>query len=77
MSEINTYVVVDRDNEYVSEEYDSLAEAINAAQRRGPGHAVVELTYVFDDSSLAWTPNGSDYWPSDESDEEHVGGDES
>jgi hypothetical protein len=59
-------VVVNELDQYVSEEHPTLDEAINdatdRAQRGGP-HAVVELQYEFVDSSLVWTPNGTDRWP--------------
>lgn len=54
---ITTYVVVNLDDEYVSEEHAGKAEAVNDAQSRDEPHAVIELTYVFDDSELVWTPD--------------------
>ena len=67
MSEINTWVVVDQHDQYVSEECPTFAEARNDAEQRaqqsGEPHAVVMFTYVFDDSELSWTSNGADVWP--------------
>ncbi len=63
MSEIITYVVVNADDEHVSVEHDYLDDARNDAQDRGEGHAVVALTYVYDDSELVWAPNGETEWP--------------
>jgi hypothetical protein len=60
---IHTYVVVSLDDEYVSEEHAGKAEAVNDAESRDEPHAVVELTYVFDDSDLVWTPNNASTWP--------------
>jgi len=60
---ITTYVVVDLDNVTVSEEYPSHAEAVNDAESRDEPHAVVELTYEFEDQDLTWTPDGGKVWP--------------
>ena len=64
---ITTYTVVNSNDECVSEEFDTLDEARNDAEQRIDStnelHAVVELTYVFDDSGLVWTPNGEQTWP--------------
>lgn len=54
---ITTYVVVNLDDEYVSEEYKRRDEAVKDAESRDEPHAVVELSYVFDDSELSWTPD--------------------
>lgn len=59
---ITTYVVVDENNQYASEEHDTMQEAINDATQRGNA-AVVELQYEFTDSELVWTPNGGNVWP--------------
>lgn len=59
---ITTYVVVDENNQYVSEEHDTMQEAINGAEEHGNA-AVVELQYEFTDSELVWTPNGGNVWP--------------
>lgn len=64
MSEIIRYVLVDEFDTDGDTEYETLQEAIEAAQR--PGNvpsAVAQRTYVYDDSSLVWTPNGADIWP--------------
>lgn len=61
---ITTYVVENLDGEYVSEEYATQNEAQNDAQGRDEPHAVIELTYVFDDSALVWSPEyGWFAWP--------------
>jgi hypothetical protein len=60
MSEITRYVLVDLDDNEGDYEFDSLREAQDAADS---DHAIVERTYVYDDSSLVWTPNGDDTWP--------------
>lgn len=60
---ITTYVVVDLDDQYVSEEHAGKAEAVNDAESRDEPCAVVELTYEFADSDLAWTPNNASTWP--------------
>lgn len=59
--DITTYVVVDDQGQYVSEEFDTLTEAKNAAIDYGNA-AVVEFTYVLEDTELVWTPNGEDVW---------------
>jgi hypothetical protein len=61
---IQTYVVVNLDDQYVSEEHAGKAEAVNDAESRDEPHAVVELTYEFADSDLAWSPDGAgNVWP--------------
>jgi hypothetical protein len=62
--DIHTYVVVDLDDQYVSEEHPGKAEAVNDAQSRDEPHAVVELTYTFSDSELVWWPDDAlGIWP--------------
>jgi hypothetical protein len=61
--DITTYVLVNTDDEYVGEEMDTLDEARNAASQEDEPHAIVEITYTFEDSALVWTPDGSDTWP--------------
>ena len=61
MSEILRYVLVDKDDHEQDFEYQTLDEAIRDGAKYGM--AVIEHTYVWDDSSLMWTPNGSDTWP--------------
>lgn len=63
MSEIRLYTLVNRDDEYVSEEYDTLDEARNAAEQQDEPHAIVAMVYTFEDSELIWTPDGSNTWP--------------
>lgn len=60
MSEIRRYVLVSQDDIEGDYEYDSYDEAVNDA---GSTHAVVERTYVYDDSELVWTPDGGSIWP--------------
>jgi len=60
MAEITKYVLVSRDDVESDYEYDSCQEAIEAA---GTSHAVIERHYVYDDSELVYTPDGSDTWP--------------
>ena len=60
MSNIRRYVLVDAGGIEQDYEYATLQEAIAAA---GETDAVVERTYVFYDSELVWTPDGSDVWP--------------
>lgn len=61
MSTISRYVVVDTDDTEGDREYVTLDEAIEWA--RPLGAAVIERVYAYDDSSLVWTPDGSDTWP--------------
>lgn len=58
---ISRYVLVDRDDQEGDYEYDRFEEAKEAALR--DGCAVIERIYEYDDSSLVWTPDGSDVWP--------------
>lgn len=60
MAEITRYVLVDRQDNEGDWEYDKYDEAVKAA---GNDHAVIQRTYVYDDSELVWTPNGRDSWP--------------
>lgn len=60
--EITRYVVSDEDGNELDTEYDTLDDARSAAQSYGDC-AVIERTYVYDDSQLVWTPNGGDTWP--------------
>ncbi len=60
MAEITRYVLVDRADQEGDYEYDLMQEAIDAADA---DHAVIERHYVYDDSELVWTPDGSDSWP--------------
>lgn len=62
MAEISRYVLVDRDDNERDHEYDTYQEAVNAA---GSDYAVIERHYVYDDSELVYTPDGSDTWPPD------------
>ncbi|MBU8840193.1 MULTISPECIES: hypothetical protein [Mycobacteriaceae] len=61
MASITKYVLVGTDDVEQDYEYDSCPEAIEAAKKQGC--AVIEREYVYDDSSLVWTPDGSDRWP--------------
>lgn len=61
-AEITRYVLVDENDVEGDIEYDSLVMAITDAQSR-EGHAVIERTYAYQDSTLVWTPDGSDIWP--------------
>lgn len=60
MSTITKYVLVDQYGADFDHEYDTLDEAVKLA---GKNHAVIARTYVFDDSELVWTPDGSNTWP--------------
>ena len=60
MAEITRYVTVDKDNNEGRWEFDTLVQAISAA---GLDEAVIERTYVYDDSDLVYTPDGSGTWP--------------
>lgn len=62
MAEISRYVLVNEDDVEDDYEFDSYQEALREAQRRG-NVAIVERTYVYDDTSLVWTPDGSETWP--------------
>lgn len=61
MAHISKYVLVDRDDNEGEHEYDSYDEAVKLAEDRNC--AVIERQYVYDDSSLVWTPDGSTTWP--------------
>lgn len=63
MSEIRTYVLVNDDDEYVSDEFDTLDEAKNEVSFRNEPFAIVALVYTFEDSELVWTPDGGKVWP--------------
>jgi hypothetical protein len=63
MSEIRTYVLVNEDDEYVSDEFDTLDEAKNEISFRNEAYAIVSLVYTFEDSELVWTPDGGNVWP--------------
>lgn len=67
MSSISKYVLVDAADNEGDYEYDTLAEA---QEQAGNDHAVIERTYVYDDSELVWTPDGGDIWPPREDDED-------
>jgi len=63
MTEILRYVLIGPDNVEEDYEYATLAEAkSDATQRKGPT-AIIMRTYVYDDSELVWTPDGSAIWP--------------
>lgn len=64
MAELQRYVLVDRDDNEQDHEYTTFQEAQAAAELDGD-MAVIERTYVYDDSQLVWTPDGSDSWPPD------------
>lgn len=61
--DIHTYVMVNLADEYVGHEMTTFDEAKNAASQEDEPVAVVELTYVVDDTDLVWTPNGEQTWP--------------
>ena len=61
MSEITRYVLVDSDDNELNFQYETFEDALVQAERMGC--AIVEWTYVYDDSSLVWTPNGDNSWP--------------
>lgn len=60
MATIERYVLVSRDDSEGEYEYDTLQGAIDDADE---DHAVIARQYVYDDSELVWTPDGSDVWP--------------
>lgn len=66
-AEITKYVLVDADDAEGDWEYDTKDEAI-AQARITNEYAVIEQTYVYDDSTLVWTPDGSDVWPPEKND---------
>ena len=57
---ISRYVLVDENDVEGDFEYESFADAKKDA---GTTNAVIERTYEYSDSELAWTPNGADVWP--------------
>lgn len=61
MAEILRYVLVDREGIEEDYEYDSYQEAVDDC---GKDCAVIERTYVYDDSKVVYTPDGSREWPS-------------
>lgn len=61
MSEIRKYVLVDKDDHELDDEYDTLDKAQLDAARSGC--AVVARVYEYSDSELVWTPDGSNVWP--------------
>lgn len=61
MSTISRYVLVDREGNEDLHEYADYRDAEKVAAR--VGQAVVCRTYVYDDSELVYTPDGSDVWP--------------
>ena len=63
MAEILRYVVVDDSGVEGDWEYDKHDEAVSAA---GSESAVIQRTYIYDDSELVWTPDGSQTWPPQE-----------
>lgn len=70
MKRIVTYVLVDEHDTENLTEYTSLNAAKAAAATRG-NHAVIKREYlddhgeyVYNDSELVWTPDGSTTWPS-------------
>lgn len=67
MSEITKYALVDQYGADSDFEYDTFAEAKELA---GKTHGVIARTYVYDDSELVWTPDGSGTWPPKSDDEE-------
>tara|TARA_R100001086_G_scaffold238330_1_gene162980 strand:+ start:374 stop:703 length:330 start_codon:yes stop_codon:yes gene_type:complete len=58
--DILKYVLVDENGNEGDFEY-ALFELAKAAA--GNDHAVLERKYCYEDSELAWTPNGDDTWP--------------
>ena len=64
MSTITRYVLVDADDNEQDYEYERYTEAESDARR--DGFAVIAREYVYDDSELVWTPDGSDSWPPDD-----------
>jgi len=58
---ISRYVLVNPDDVEQDWEYTDYREAEEEARRLG--YAVIEREYVYDDSSLVWTPDGSETWP--------------
>lgn len=67
MAEILKYVTVDRNGVEGDYEFDTLKEAREVA---GTNSAVMQRTYLYDDSELVYTPDGGDQWPPAESEED-------
>ena len=61
MSEIRRYVLVDQNDVEEDYEYDNYQEAYHNANKRNM--AVIARIYVYEDSELVCTPDGSDTWP--------------
>ena len=61
MSEILRYVLEDSTGLEEEYEYESFNEARESAEKSDM--AVIERSYVFDDSYVVWTPDGSTTWP--------------
>lgn len=57
---IEKFVVVDENNREGDQEFDTWGAAAAAA---GRDNAVFRRIYDFQDSELAWTPDGSNDWP--------------
>ncbi len=65
MAEIQTFVLVDRDDVERDWEYKTFGEAMDTA-RNESDVAIIARTYEYTDSKLVWTPDGSDTWPPEE-----------
>lgn len=63
---ITKYTTVNLYNEW-DQEYDTYEEALNAAKSHETPHAVLELTFEYTDSELAWAPDGGNVWPPEDS----------
>jgi hypothetical protein len=61
MAQIERYVLVTSDDQELDHEYESFEEAMGDALEQGC--AVIERVYEYSDSTLVWTPDGSDRWP--------------
>lgn len=61
--EIHRYVIVDANNVEENGDYDTLHEAKAVASKRQEPVAIIDCTYVFDDSELVWSNTGDDTWP--------------
>jgi hypothetical protein len=66
MNDIYRYVLVDLDdteNDYEYQDFEIAKRDATVLFLAGSPMAVVKRTYVYEDTSLVWTPDGTDNWP--------------
>lgn len=63
MVEIHKYVIVDANDTSQDYQYDTLAEAKEAAANYEDPVAIIERLFTFEDSELVWTSTGDTVWP--------------